>query len=107
MRSGATVVVELGYPGTPYERERFPETFALVEGDLGSVELAADYWIRVTTAEGTDARRHPPPRYEWADPRYDVVHARCAATEPRGARGEAVRRRPAEQPEDRAPGLAA
>jgi predicted dehydrogenase len=75
MRSGATVVVELGYPGTPYERERFPETFALVEGEKGSVELAADYWIRTTTAEGTDARRHPPPRYEWADPRYDVVHA--------------------------------
>ena len=79
MRSGATVVVELGYPGTPYERERFPETFAFVEGDKGSVELAGDYWVRVTTAEGTDARRHPPPRYAWADPRYDVVHASAVA----------------------------
>jgi predicted dehydrogenase len=75
MRSGATVVVELGYPGTPYERERFPETFAFVEGDRGSAELAGDYWIRTTTGEGTFARRHPPPRYAWADPRYDVVHA--------------------------------
>jgi predicted dehydrogenase len=75
MRSGATVVVELGYPGTPYERDRFPETFAFVEGDRGSTELAGDYWIRTTTAEGTLARRHPPPRYAWADPRYDVVHA--------------------------------
>jgi predicted dehydrogenase len=75
MRSGATVVVELGYPGTPYERERFPETFALVEGERGSVELAADYWVRTTTAEGTLARRHAPPRYDWADARYDVVHA--------------------------------
>ena len=75
MRSGATVLVELGYPGTPYERERFPETFALVEGERGSVELAGDYWVRTTTAEGTLARRHPPPRFAWADPRYDVVHA--------------------------------
>jgi predicted dehydrogenase len=75
MRSGATVVVELGYPGTPYERERFPETFAFVEGEQGSLELAPDYWVRTTTAEGTFARRHAPPRYAWADPRYDVVHA--------------------------------
>jgi predicted dehydrogenase len=75
MRSGATVVVELGYPGTPYERERFPETFAFVEGERGSAELAGDYWIRTTTAQGTLAGRHPPPRFEWADPRYDVVHA--------------------------------
>jgi len=75
MRSGATVVVELGYPGTPYERERFPETFAFVEGEKGSAELAGDYWIRTTTADGTLARRHPPPRFGWADPRYEVVHA--------------------------------
>ena len=75
MRSGATVLVELGYPGTPYERDRFPETFAFVEGDRGSAELAGDYWIRTTTDEGTFARRHPPPRHAWADPRYDVVHA--------------------------------
>jgi predicted dehydrogenase len=75
MRSGATVVVELGYPGTPYERERFPETLAFVEGDRGSADLAGDYWIRTTTADGTLARRHPPPRFAWADPRYDVVHA--------------------------------
>ena len=34
-----------------------------------------DYWLRVTTAEGTFARRHPPPRYSWADPSYDVVHS--------------------------------
>jgi len=77
MRSGATVTVELGYPGTPYgERERFPETFALVEGETGSLELGSDYWVRLNTKEdGTHARRHAPPRYAWADPRYDVVHA--------------------------------
>jgi predicted dehydrogenase len=76
MRSGATVTVELGYPGTPYgERERFPETFALVEGETGSLELGPDYWLRLNTTDGTLARRHAPPRYPWADARYDVVHA--------------------------------
>lgn len=74
-RAGASVVVSLGYAGTPLERERFPETFVFAEGDRGSVELGPDYWLRTTTAEGTLSRRVPPPRYDWADPRYDVVHA--------------------------------
>lgn len=74
-RAGASVVVSLGYAGTPLERERFPETFVFAEGDRGSVELGPDYWLRTTTTEGTLSRRVPPPRYEWADPRYDVVHA--------------------------------
>jgi D-apiose dehydrogenase len=32
------------------------------------VVLAQDHWIRVTTKEGTWARRYPPPHYPWADP---------------------------------------
>ena len=35
------------------EHDRFPETYVLVEGERGSVELGPDYWIRVTTAQGT------------------------------------------------------
>jgi predicted dehydrogenase len=53
----------------------FPETFLFIEGTRGTIEVGADYWIRVTTDEGTSARRFPPPRYPWADPHYDVVHA--------------------------------
>jgi len=91
MRGGAAVVVSLGYAGTPLERERFPETFVFAEGERGSVELGPDYWLRTTTADGTDARRVPPPRYGWADPRYDVVHASgvpCSANLLRALRGE-------------------
>jgi predicted dehydrogenase len=91
-RAGATVTVAMGYAGTPLERERFPETFVFAEGDRGSVELGPDYWIRTTTAEGTHSRRVPPPRYEWADPRYDVVHASgvpCNANLLAAIRGEA------------------
>ncbi|HZQ06484.1 MAG TPA: hypothetical protein VFD70_07870 [Anaerolineae bacterium] len=28
-----------------------------------------------TTKDGTVSQRYPPPRYAWADPAYDVVHA--------------------------------
>ncbi|MGO9111096.1 MAG: Gfo/Idh/MocA family protein [Thermoguttaceae bacterium] len=78
MAGGATVVCELSY-ATRMERERFPETFAFVEGELGSIELGPDCWIRVTTKAGTHARRCPPPRYAWADPAYEVVHASIVA----------------------------
>ena len=70
-----SVVVELAYAKTPLERECFPQTLAFVEGPLGSIELTADYWLRITTKKGTHSRRHAPPRYAWADPRYDVAQA--------------------------------
>jgi predicted dehydrogenase len=88
---GATVLCEMAYAGTPLERERFPETFLFVEGPLGSLEVGPDYWVRLTTAGGTHARRCPPPRYAWADPAYDVVHASivpCNASLLRALRGE-------------------
>jgi predicted dehydrogenase len=74
MESGATVTCEMSY-ASRLEHERFPETYVLAECAKGSIELGPDYWIRVTDAEGTRSRRHPPPRYPWADPVYDVVHA--------------------------------
>jgi predicted dehydrogenase len=70
-----TVVCNLAYAGNYLEREAFPQTFIFVEGTCGSVELAPDYWLRVTTRQGTLARRVPPQHYPWADPAYDVVHA--------------------------------
>lgn len=70
-----SVVVELAYAKTPLERECFPQTLAFVEGPRGSVEVTDDYWLRVTTKRGTHSRRHAPPRYAWADPRYDLSQA--------------------------------
>jgi len=73
-----SVLVELGYAKTPLEpgvREAFPQTRAFIEGPKGSIELTADYILRVTTSDGTHVTRHPPPRYAWADPRYEVAHA--------------------------------
>jgi predicted dehydrogenase len=78
MRMGAqqtTVLCEMAYAENPLEREVFPQTLIFIEGDKGSLELAPDYWVRLTTAEGTVSRRYPPPRYTWANPAYDVVQA--------------------------------
>lgn len=78
MRSGATVVVNLSY-ASRVEHDRFPETFIHVEGELGSVELAPDCWLRVTTERGTETRRCPPHEYAWADPKYALVHSSIVA----------------------------
>jgi predicted dehydrogenase len=74
MRSGATVTCEMSY-ASRVEHDRFPETYVFVEGEHGSLELGPDYWIRVTTEQGTLARRHAPPRYPWADPRYELAQS--------------------------------
>ncbi len=74
MTSGATVTCNLSY-ASKVEQDRFPEAFIFIEGTRGSLELAPDFWIRQTTADGTHARRCPPPFYSWADARYALVHA--------------------------------
>ena len=76
--SGATVTVNLSY-ASRVENDRFPEAFVVVEGELGSVELGPDFWIRTTTASGTHSRRCPPPFYAWADSRYALVHSSIVA----------------------------
>lgn len=74
MASGTAVTVELSY-ASRLRNERFPETYVTVEGSAGSLELDRDYRLHATTSLGTCTRRCPPPRYAWADPAYDLVHA--------------------------------
>lgn len=73
--AGTIVSVNMAYAENFLEVDKFPETRIFVEGEKGSIELATDFSLRVTTKKGTLARRVPPPRYRWADPAYDVVHA--------------------------------
>lgn len=90
MESGATVTVEMSY-ASRVEHDRFPETYVFIEAERGSVELGPDCWIRVTTADGTQARRHPPPYFAWADPRYalaQVAGVACNANLLGALRGE-------------------
>jgi D-apiose dehydrogenase len=78
MESGATLTCNMSY-ASRVEHDRFPETFIFIEGEYGSIELAPDYWLRVTTPEGTKSRRCAPPFYSWADARYALVHSSIVA----------------------------
>ena len=75
---GATVTCNMSY-ASRVEHDRFPETFVFVEGSAGSVELAPDHSLRVTTTAGTTVRRVPPAYYAWADARYALVHSSIVA----------------------------
>jgi predicted dehydrogenase len=74
MGCGMTVVCEMSYASRA-EHERFPETYVVIEGEKGSLELGPDYRICLTTEAGSCARRYPPPRYSWVDPAYELVQA--------------------------------
>lgn len=94
-----TVIVEMSYASRT-EHERFPQTYLFVEGDNGALEIGPDYLLRVTTrnegdwnAPVTTVRRVPPPRYDWANPVYDLVQASmvpCQADLLKHLRGEGV-----------------
>jgi predicted dehydrogenase len=90
--SCATVVCEMGYAGTPLELDHFPQTFIFVEGETGSVDLAADYRIRLTRADAIETVTAAPRLYPWVDPAYAVVHASivpCQANLLAALRGDA------------------
>lgn len=80
MGDGITVICEMSY-ASKREHDRFPETYIQVEGSDGFLELSHDFWIRETTANGTLANRHLPPRYDWADPAYDLIHSSIVPTQ--------------------------
>jgi len=75
---GATVTCEMSY-ASPVEHDRFPETFVMIEGERGSLELGPDCTLRSTSSAGTLIRRVAPPLYEWADPAYALIHASIVA----------------------------
>jgi hypothetical protein len=73
------------------EHDVFTQTLILVEGDAGSAQFDRDYWIRVTTGNGTRANRHAPVWLPWMHPQYLASHASivpCNANLLRGLRGE-------------------
>ena len=74
MQSGVTCYAEMSYASI-LEKESFPQTLALVEGETGSVLLTHDYQLRITTRESTTTTEGKPTLYSWLDPDYAVVHA--------------------------------
>jgi D-apiose dehydrogenase len=90
-QAGAVVSINMAYAENYLEHDAFPQTSLFIEGENGSLELANDYWMRRTTSIGTFSQRIPPPRYSWADPAYDIVHASivpCNANLLKGLQGK-------------------
>lgn len=92
--SGAHGIVEMTYAGLR-ERDEFPSTFALIEGEGGSIELGGGCELRLTTSAGTSVELARPALYDWADPAYALVHASIVDCL-RGLRDAYVRGCPAE-----------
>jgi D-apiose dehydrogenase len=78
MQNGISCFAEMSYASVP-EYEPFPQTFILIEGDSGSIELTKNFSIHVTTKKGTSIMDAQPENYPWADPAYALVHASIVA----------------------------
>ena len=74
MEDGLHCIVEMSYASI-LEKEAFPQTLVMVEGNLGSLHLSHDYELRVTTRDGTLSSVIQPVLYSWADLEYAVVHS--------------------------------
>jgi D-apiose dehydrogenase len=75
IRPAATVTCNMSYAENFLRHDRFPQTFLAIEGERGSIELGPDYWMHVTTRDGTQSTEHPPKRYAWVDPAYEIVQS--------------------------------
>jgi D-apiose dehydrogenase len=69
-----TVTCEMSY-ASKLRDEACPQTYVVIEGTRGSLELRKDYQI---LGPGGDEHATPP-SYPWADPAYDLVHSSIVA----------------------------
>lgn len=74
MGNGVHCFAEMSY-ASKLEKEAFPQTHVLVEGELGSIQLTHDFQLRIHTAAGTQVSTIRPQMYPWLDPDYAVVHS--------------------------------
>jgi D-apiose dehydrogenase len=74
MENGISCYAEMSYASI-LEHEAFPQTFVLVEGENGSLNLTEDYAIHITTKEGTNFIKAIPKSYSWLDPEYALIHS--------------------------------
>ena len=74
MQSGLHCYTEMSYASI-LEKEAFPQTLVLIEGEQGSLHLSNDFELKITTREGTVSKVIKPVMYNWLDPAYAVVHS--------------------------------
>lgn len=74
MENEVTCYAEMSYASI-LERESFPQTYILIEGQQGSIHLTHDYELRITKRNGTESVKAEPKMYPWLDPAYALVHS--------------------------------
>jgi hypothetical protein len=74
MQTGLHCFAEMSYASI-LEKESFPQTLVLIEGDQGSLHLSHDFELKVTSRSGTTTSIIKPTLYSWLDPAYAVVHS--------------------------------
>ena len=75
MNNGIHCYAEMSYASI-LEKEAFPQTLVLVEGEKGSLHLTNDFELKVITRDGVIVKEIiNPTMYNWVDPAYTVVHS--------------------------------
>lgn len=74
METGLHCFAQMSYASI-LEKEAFPQTLILIEGETGSLHLTNDFELRITTRKRTTSSVIKPTLYNWADPAYAVVHS--------------------------------
>lgn len=74
MKSGLHCIVQLSYASI-LEKESFPQTLILIEGENGSIHLTNDFELKTTTRKRHSTMFIHPKSYPWVDPEYAVVHS--------------------------------
>jgi predicted dehydrogenase len=64
MKSGVVCIQEISF-SSPLEKEIFPQTLLIIEGDHGSIRLDADFHIAITASHGTGYETVPMKKYSW------------------------------------------
>lgn len=64
MKNGVVCIQKISF-SSPLEKEIFPQTTLLIEGDKGSIRLDGEFEISITTLEGTNKEIVPMRSYYW------------------------------------------
>ncbi|TFH23220.1 MAG: Gfo/Idh/MocA family oxidoreductase [Bacteroidia bacterium] len=64
MKSGVVCIQEISF-SSPLEKEVFPQTLLLIEGDMGSIRLDADFQISITVGSDTQKEVVTMKKYPW------------------------------------------
>jgi len=75
MSNGIHCYAEMSYASI-LEKEAFPQTLVLIEGEKGSLQLTNDFELKIVTRDGVIGKEIiNPTMYDWLDPAYAVVHS--------------------------------